>query len=93
MDLMQSSEEWSQAHLAVNDLLSALLNELRDLGYNPSFHVAYDRQEQHLTVDDALLHKHESLRRTFRRYVEACKARDEAVLKIQSLPKVDLGFE
>lgn len=92
MDLMKSSEEWSKAHLTVNDLLSQLLNELRDLGYNPSYHVSYDNTEGHLTIDADLLAKHASLKSLFDKYVEACTSRDEAVEKIQQEPKIDLGF-
>lgn len=92
MDLMKSSEEWSKAHLAVNDLLSRLLNELRDLGYNPSYHVSYDRSMQHLMIDADLLAKHPSLKQLYADYVSACDARDAAVEKIQQSPKVDLGF-
>lgn len=92
MDLMKSSEEWSKAHLAVNDLLSQLLNELRDLGYNPGYHVSYDRSMQHLMIDSDLLAKHESLRQLYSEYVTACDTRDAAVEKIQQSPKVDLGF-
>ncbi|QSO49091.1 hypothetical protein [Alicyclobacillus mengziensis] len=92
MDLSQSSEQWSKSHLVVNELLSQLLNQLRDLGYNPSYHISYDRKEQHLTIDSLLLDKHDSLKQLFDEYVEACNARDAAVEKIQEAPKVDLGF-
>lgn len=93
MDLMQSSEEWSKTHLWVNDLLGQLLNQLRDLGYNPSYHISYDRAEQHLMLESDLLDKHLALRETYLQYVDACAARDAAVEKIQLTSKVDLGFE
>jgi hypothetical protein len=92
MDLSQSSEQWSKAHLAVNDILNQLLNQLRDLGYNPSYHISYDRKEQHLIIDSVLLEKHGALKQLFDEYVQACIARDTAVEKIQEAPKVDLGF-
>lgn len=92
MDLTQSSEEWSKAHLTVNDVLNQLLNVLRDLGYNPSYHVSYNHTDQHLTIDETLLTKHPSLQALYKQYVQACQSRDDAVEKIQTSPKVDLGF-
>jgi hypothetical protein len=92
MDLMQSSEEWSKTHFAVNDLLSELLNELRNLGYNPSYHVSYNHNQHHITVDPETLAKHPQLGELYEAYVNACTKRDEAVEKIQSMPKLDLGF-
>lgn len=92
MDLMQSSEEWSKAHLSANDLLSQLLNQLRDLGYNPGYHISYDKSEQHLVIEDAVLAKHREIQPLYDSYIHACKLRDEAVEKIQQAPKVDLGF-
>ncbi|MBX5435672.1 MAG: hypothetical protein IRZ33_00475 [Alicyclobacillaceae bacterium] len=87
------SEEWSNAHLLVNDLLSKLLNALRDLGYNPSLHIRYAHDEHRLLVDDEVLHAHPELRHLYEQYRRACDQRDEALRKIQSLPKIDLGFE
>jgi hypothetical protein len=92
MDLMQSSEEWSHTHFAVNDLLAELLNELRNLGYNPSYHISYNQSEHHIVVDPEALNQHPKLSDLFQAYVEACTKRDDAVEKIQSMPKIDLGF-
>jgi hypothetical protein len=92
MDLMQTSEEWTKSHFVVNDLLSELLNQIRNLGYNPSYHISYDHTECHLLVDEELLKKHPELAETYQRYLEACARRDEAVRSIQKLPKIDLGF-
>ncbi|WAH35815.1 hypothetical protein [Alicyclobacillus dauci] len=86
------SEDWSSAHFMVNDSLSALLNSLRDNGYNPSLHISYDREEHHLKVDPVVLNKHEDVKRIYLKYLEACNARDQAVEEIQQLPKLDLGF-
>jgi hypothetical protein len=93
MDLMQTSEEWGKSHFIVNDLLEQLLNELRNLGYNPSFHITYDHAEHHLLLDEALLNKHQQLANKYQEYLTACARRDEAVRTIQALPKIDLGFE
>jgi retron-type reverse transcriptase len=92
MDLRQTSEEWTKSHFLVNDLLSELLNEIRNLGYNPSQHVSYDNVEHHLLVDEALLEQHAQLRNIFEKYLEACARRAQAVRNIQALPKLDLGF-
>jgi retron-type reverse transcriptase len=92
MDLRQTSEEWTQSHFLVNDLLSELLNEIRNLGYNPSHHVSYDNVEHHLLVDETLLEQHSKLRNIFQKYLDACARRDQAVRNIQALPKLDLGF-
>ncbi|SFU36711.1 hypothetical protein [Alicyclobacillus macrosporangiidus] len=93
MDLMQSSEEWSRAHHRVNELLSLLLNTLRDLGYNPSYHISYDHDEHHVRLDDQLLRQHPQLMAVYRDYVAACRERSVAVQRIQELPKMDLGFD
>lgn len=92
MDLLQTSQEWSKSQFAVNDLLSALLNEIRDQGYNPSHHISYDHKESHIVVDKELLTKHASIQECFTKYVEACSQRDAALESIQGLDKVDLGF-
>ncbi|GMA49552.1 hypothetical protein GCM10025857_09090 [Alicyclobacillus contaminans] len=92
MDLRQTSEEWTKSHFQVNELLSQLLNEIRNLGYNPSHHVSYDNMEHHLLIDQDLLDKYPSLQDIFNKYLSACARRDEAVRNIQSLPKIDLGF-
>jgi hypothetical protein len=92
MDLAKSSEEWSKSHMMVTDLLGNLLNEIRDLGYNPSYHVSYDKQEHHLLIDSELLNKHSHLQSSYEAYIAACRQRDEAVQKIQQAPKLDLGF-
>lgn len=86
------SEEWSQAHQEVSESLSALLNHLRDLGYNPSLHVHYDEDVNRLLVDDTLLAQHERLSAAYQEYRDACDKRDIALQKIQDLPKLDLGF-
>jgi len=86
------SEQWSNAHLAVNDRLSDLLNALRDLGYNPSLHLSYDRAEHHLALDATLLAEHPAMQSAFDAYREACKIRDVALDAIQSMPKLDIGF-
>lgn len=92
MDLMQTSEEWSKTHFVVNDLLSEMLNELRNLGYNPSYHVSYDQSEHHIVIDPNTLSRHPKLTDLYDAYVQACNKRDEAVEKIRSIPKIDLGF-
>lgn len=86
------TEEWSDAHFAVNELLSKLLNELRDAGYNPSFHISYDREEHHLLLDKDVLAKHPSIAETYDAYLTACDHRDQAVENIQLQPKLDIGF-
>ncbi|GLG00039.1 hypothetical protein C7445_10473 [Alicyclobacillus sacchari] len=86
------SDSWSNAHFRVKDALAALLNEMRDCGYNPSLHISYDANEHHLLVDPVILHKHPSIKRVYLEYLDACHARDTAVEDIQSLPKLDLGF-
>lgn len=86
------SEDWSNAHTAVNDALTELLNALRDHGYNPSLHISYDRAEHHLLVDPIVLNKHSNIKQLFLRYLDACALRDAAVQRIQELPKLDLGF-
>ncbi|WAH40830.1 hypothetical protein NZD89_21430 [Alicyclobacillus fastidiosus] len=86
------SEDWSNAHFLVNDVLGALLQSLRDHGYNPSLHLTYDREEHHLLVDPVILNKHDDVKRIYLEYVDACNTRDDAVERIQSLPKLDLGF-
>ncbi|MCL6548233.1 MAG: hypothetical protein K6T30_04910 [Alicyclobacillus sp.] len=87
------SEAWSNAHLMVNELLSKLLNTLRDLGYNPSLHIRYDHDEHRLLVDGDILARHPELQALYHRYCEACDRRDEALRQIQAMPKIDLGFE
>lgn len=86
------SEDWSIAHVQVNDALGELLNCMRDNGYNPSLHISYDQEEHHLDVDPVILNKHAHVKDIYRKYLEACQARDEAVEQIQALPKLDLGF-
>ncbi|GGI98798.1 hypothetical protein GCM10010885_05350 [Alicyclobacillus cellulosilyticus] len=87
------SDEWSNAHLAVNDCLSRLLNTLRDLGYNPSLHISYDQDEQHIVVDPELRRRHPEVEAAYQEYVSYCRLRDAALRQIQELPKVDLGFQ
>lgn len=87
------SQDWTQAHTAVNEFLSQLLNTIRDAGYNPSHHIAYDRQEHHLELDPVLINKHAEIKRLYHLYLDACLHRDLAVERIQKLPKMDLGFE
>lgn len=91
-DLMKSSEEWSRAHLVVHDLLSQILNQLRDLGYNPGYHITYNRTEQHLMLADDILRKHPELKVLYNSYLKAVEERDEALERVQQAPKVDLGF-
>jgi hypothetical protein len=86
------SEEWSNAHLEVNELLSQLLNAMRDCGYNPSQHISYDHEHYHVIVDQDVLDHHPRINQLYGRYLAACKKRDEAMQQIQSLPKVDLGL-
>jgi hypothetical protein len=92
MEATHSSEDWSQAHIQVNDQLNHLLRGMRDYGYNPSLHISYDKEEHHLQVDPVVISKHSDLKRIYLEYLDACKARDAAVHRIQSLPKLDLGF-
>lgn len=91
MTIIRTSE-WSDAHFAVNDLLNQLLNELRDQGYNPSYHISYDRAEQHLQLEDDILSKHPGIAATYTKYLAACTTRDHTVDQIQGQPKVDIGF-
>ncbi|MCL6592782.1 MAG: hypothetical protein K6T31_02290 [Alicyclobacillus sp.] len=93
MDLMQTSAEWSQAHQRVNELLSDLLNTLRDLGYNPSYHLSYDHAEHHIRLDHQVLTEHPELSSVYEAYIAACARRNQAVQRIQQLPKRDLGFD
>lgn len=86
------SEEWSEAHLEVTDVLAEMLNQLRDLGYNPSLHLNYDRQEHQLVMDADLRTKHPEIQSVYDRYQSACDRRDEALEHIQAMPKLDLGF-
>lgn len=86
------SDHWSQAHLIVNDKLTEMLNALRDLGYNPSLHISYDKDEHRLQVDEAILNQHLQIRNLYIEYTEACVERDIAVAEIKQLPKLDLGF-
>lgn len=86
------SQEWSQAHLDVNESLSQLLSNVRDYGYNPSLHVHYDETEHRLILDPELRAKHPPLADGYERYRQACDSRDAALLKIQELPKLDIGF-
>ncbi|QRF24743.1 hypothetical protein FY534_10410 [Alicyclobacillus sp. TC] len=88
-----SSEEWTKAHIQVNDNLNRLLGALRDYGYNPNLHISYDREEHHLQVDPAILNKHPDIKMLFLDYLSACRERDAALDKIQQLPKMDLGFQ
>lgn len=92
MDLRQTSEAWTNAHFTVNDLVSELLNELRNLGYNPGFHISYDHEEHHIVIDSELMKKHPSLAEKFEHYLDACAKRDQTIEDIQNLPKLDLGF-
>ncbi|MCL6446218.1 MAG: hypothetical protein K6T83_22695 [Alicyclobacillus sp.] len=91
MDIIRS-EDWSNAHFAVNEALAELLNKLRDHGYNPSLHIHYDHGGHRLSVDENILAKHADIRETYETYVAACDRRDAAVDRIRSLPKVDLKF-
>jgi len=86
------SDQWSNAHLNVNDILTNLLNALRDLGYNPSLHISYDKAEHHLLLDTEILDKHANIATLYDNYLSACNQRDAAVDEIQKLPKLDLGF-
>lgn len=87
-----SSEQWSNAHIAANDLLTELLSQMRDLGYNPSLHISYDRMNHHVVLDEELVSKHETLAQIFNKYLEACNMRTEALTDIQAAPKLDIGF-
>lgn len=86
------SADWSNAHTHVNDVLTELLNALRDHSYNPSLHITYDRHEHHLLLDPVLLNKHSDVKQIYLRYLDACKVRDVEVERIQELPKLDIGF-
>ncbi|MDQ0190596.1 hypothetical protein JI721_02850 [Alicyclobacillus cycloheptanicus] len=86
------TDEWTDAHFAVNERLTQLLNQLRDAGYNPSFHISYDHMEHHLIVDHDILEKHPNIAETYDQYLAACATRDQAVENIQAQPKLDLGF-
>lgn len=86
------SEAWSSAHLKVNDLLSLVLNALRDCGYNPSNHITYDKGEHHLVLDPVVLNKHDDIKSLYLDYLDACNERDAAIDVIQALPKLDIGF-
>ena len=86
------SEEWSDAQISVNHALSSLLNTLRDLGYNPNLHVSYDKSEHVLVVDGELLENHPEAQEAYKTYLATCQQRDEAVERIQAMPKTDLGF-
>lgn len=86
------SEEWSDAQVAVNEALAFLLNTLRDLGYNPNLHVTYDKAEHLLLVDDKVLANHPEAKAAYATYVATCERRDDAVEKIQDMPKTNLGF-
>ena len=86
------SAKWSDAQLAVNEALSALLNTLRDLGLNPNHHVSYDSNEHLLVVDEDVLTKYPAATVAYESYATACQRRDEAVEEIQAMPKRDLGF-
>lgn len=86
------SDEWSDAHFAVHDLLNQLMNLLRDKGYNPSYHISYDRAEQHLLLEHSILEKHPDVAKTYEQYLAACSIRDEALEHIQEQPKLDIGF-
>lgn len=87
------SDDWSNAHFTVNELLGNVLHLMRDLGYNPSQHIEYNHESHLVEVDAALLTQHEQLQALYTQYREACKARDAALEKIQTMPKLDLGFE
>ncbi|WP_026962360.1 hypothetical protein [Alicyclobacillus herbarius] len=87
------SERWSTAHLKVTKLLSKLLSVLRDHGYNPSHHIAYDKSGNHLILDEDILKRHSDVEALYREYLDACAERDRSLEEIQHLPKVDLGFK
>ncbi|OFW81144.1 MAG: hypothetical protein A2201_08060 [Alicyclobacillus sp. RIFOXYA1_FULL_53_8] len=86
------STQWSDAQLNVNAALASLLNTLRDLGYNPNLHITYDKSEHLLLVHESILAAHQAARDAYGVYVDACERRDEAVAKIQEMPKTQLGF-
>ncbi len=86
------SEDWSQAHMDVTEALSSLTNRVRDHGYNPSLHVHYDGEQHRLVLDEELLNKHEDVRTDYERYLKACDMRDAALVRIQEMPKLDIGF-
>ncbi len=88
--LLRSSEEWSNAHITVNALLSEMLNTLRDHGYNPGYHVSYDRMEQHLVIDEKTLQQHPQLIEQYNAYLSACQRRDKALKQIQQSPGLRL---
>lgn len=86
------SDEWSDAHFAVHDLLNQLMNLLRDKGYNPSYHISYNRAEQHLLLEQNILDRHPDVAETYGLYLAACALREEALDHIQQQPKLDIGF-
>ncbi|RIV28776.1 hypothetical protein D2Q93_01930 [Alicyclobacillaceae bacterium I2511] len=90
--LLQSSEEWGNAHITVNTLLSEVLNTLRDHGYNPGYHVSYDRMEQHLVIEDKILQQVPRLSEQYSAYLSACQRRDKALTEIQQVPKLRVNL-
>jgi hypothetical protein len=89
MSVMRS-EQWTDAHLAANEVLAQLLNQLRDLGYNPSQHISYDRETNHVVVESELLNQHPELKPVYDAYVAACERRYQALQAIQAMPKQKL---
>lgn len=76
----------------VTEALSSLMNLVRDHGYNPSLHVHYDGARHRLVLDEEITNKHEAVRVEYDKYLKACDIRDAALVKIQEMPKLDIGF-
>ncbi len=86
------NENWTDAHLNVTNHMTALLNVIRDLGYNPSHHISYDRTNQHLVLEDELVQKHREIASAYEAYLKACDDRQAELERVQKLPKLDIGF-
>lgn len=86
------NENWSDAHLSVTAHMTALLNVIRDLGYNPSHHISYDRSNQHLLLEEELVQKHDEIKAAYDAYLKACDDRQAELERVQELPKLDIGF-
>jgi hypothetical protein len=86
------NENWSDAHLAVTNLMTALLNILRDLGYNPSHHISYNQMDQHLVLDESVVKRHAEVESAYEKYLKACEERQLELERVQQLPKLDIGF-
>jgi|GEM_PF-5766723 len=75
MDSHGNCDDLSPTETMATDLMTTLLNQLRDYGYNPSNHIFYDTSEQYVRIDHEILEKHGDVAQTYAKYRQACTKR------------------